>query len=91
MKHVIAPFAVLMLVGCTADSGVMQIGPGRYRITMESMGTVADAEASVIQRANQHCAALGRTADLNMTNSRPYQPYSHYSGASAEFTCVAPR
>lgn len=81
--------AVLSLAAC-ADTGVMQVGPGRYRITEESGWTVGTAETSVIQKANAHCATLGRTADVQITASRPYTAYRHYAGASAEFSCVAP-
>ena len=55
--------AIFVLAAC-ADTGVMQIGPNRYRITKESAWSVGTAETAAIQQAQAHCASQGRTADI---------------------------
>lgn len=86
MRTAILP--LLALAAC-ADTGVMQIGPGRYRVTQESFWSAGTAETAVAQRASEYCATSGRLANVNIT-SRPPVLYSSYAGASADFTCVTP-
>lgn len=77
---------VLLLAGCS-ETGVMQVGPNRYRITEDNFWTAGAAEASVLRQANEHCAKSGMAADTNL-QSRPAVLASSYAAASADFVCV---
>lgn len=76
----------LLLAGCS-DTGVIQTGPNRYRITEDNFWTAGAAETSVMRKANAHCAAQGMVANADIT-SRPQVLASSYAAASADFTCV---
>jgi hypothetical protein len=76
---------VVALAGCS-ETGVVQMGPNRYRVTQEAHMFLGTAEASATKQAQEHCAKQGQQADMQL-NSRAATTWAAAS-ATAEFTCV---
>ena len=80
---------VLVVTGLVAacSSGVMQLGPDTYRVSIEGM-SLTGSEAEAIAAANRHCTAMGRQVDVLAMKSTPYSMAS-YANATVNFKCVA--
>ena len=87
MQKIIMAIAAVVLVGCGASSGVLEVGPNRYRATEETRWSVGDAENRIIVQAQAHCAGRGQRANVAMQNTQPATSWS-YAIASAEFSCA---
>lgn len=84
----LAIIALLGLGGCNPTSGVMEVGPGRYRVTQEAVYTQSSAETSLVEQANRFCGERGLRPDLRIQSGQPATSWS-YAAASGEFTCIA--
>jgi len=88
MKMIIVLAGLVSLLGCRSSSGVLEVGPGRYRVTAEDAYTVSSAEADIVAQANRFCAGRSQRADLRITQSLPSTGWN-FATASGEFACVA--
>ena len=79
--------ALTVLTACSG-TGVMEVGPNRYRVTQEAYIAAANAETSVVKQASEYCAQRGQRADVRITDSRSASGWS-YATASGDFSCVA--
>ena len=87
MRWVLVTLCAAALTGCGA-SNVVQLGPGRYRVTADTEMSQSSAETAVVHAAQEFCGRQGKQADARITDARAHTAYRHYAGASAEFSCL---
>ena len=78
---------VLTIAGCS--SGILQLGPDLYRVSVEGM-TLGGTEAEAVKQAGAHCAAMGKQISTQGMQSEPMRAYSSYATAAVTFRCVPP-
>lgn len=92
MKRIGLVLAVLLVVGCSQNSGVVKMGPDSYMVTRQAatgfsgQGTLT---ADAIRQANEYCAQQGKTA--NVTHTQEAQPpyiFGNFPRSEVDFTCA---
>ena len=91
MRSCLALFSALSLVACAQSSGVQQVGPDTYQVSVHAAparGGAAGARGIALSDANAHCMAMGKQI---MTQSISSGSSSHLPGGTVEvtFQCLA--
>ena len=91
----LTPYAVILLAGCAANSGVVPMGGDTYMVSRQAptgftgAGTI---KAEALQEAGQHCTALKRDLlVVNITEAQPPFILGNYPRAEVQFRCVETR
>jgi hypothetical protein len=84
--------AVLLMVGCAANSGVVPTGPDTYMISRQAatgfsgMGTL---KADALREAGAYCIRQHKTAQLvSASESTPPFVLGNFPKAEIEFKCI---
>jgi uncharacterized lipoprotein YajG len=92
MKPSIILVAVtVMLSGCAANSGVVEVGPGAYLVSRQASTGFSGAgtlKADAINEAGAYCAKQGKK--INVTHAEEAQPpyiLGNYPKAEVQFMC----
>ena len=74
----------IALAACS--SGVMQLGPDTYRISLEGV-TLGGSEADAITTAGRHCTSMSKRLNVMSMQGTPMS-YATYATATVNFQCV---
>jgi len=84
--------ACLILTGCAANSGVVQMGEDRYMVSRQAATGFSGAgtlKAEALKEAGDHCRMLGRILVVNkVSEAQPPFILGNYPKADVEFSCV---
>lgn len=84
----------LIVSGCANSSGVLELAPDTYNITVEAAparGGAVGAKKIALQEANTHCTSQGkRLVVQNFQTSQNHVGFGSYTGiADITFMCVS--
>lgn len=90
MKATLIIAAAVVLTGCTSISPVTPTGPNSYMVGSNAHGGLTsdtEVKALAINRANEFCAAQGKTAQVTGSTSSGVQMWTPQN-SEVQFTCV---
>ena len=74
------------LAGCTQSSGVLEMGPDTYNISVHAAparGGVSGAKRLAFEEAKQHCATMDKHLLVKDTT---FGPSTHFPGGTVDLT-----
>ncbi|WP_447763897.1 hypothetical protein [Pseudomonas reinekei] len=89
MRIVIPGIALLALVGCTTNSGIVDLGGGNYVYEKEDAMAYNgnSVKVEILKEAASFCKKQGKELLVQSSDAKPYAPYSSYAGAEVQFSC----
>ncbi len=89
MRITVLAVALLGLVGCATNSGIVDLGGGNYVYEKEdSMAYNGSAvKVQILKEAAAFCAKQDKKMVVQSSSAKPYTPASSYAGAEVQFSC----
>ena len=84
--------ALMTLVGCAANSGVVPMGADTYFVSRQAatgFAGASDLKAETLKEANLYCLGQRKSAEvISMTEAQPPYLLGNYPKAEVQFKCV---
>lgn len=89
MRIVISALALLVLSGCTTNSGIVDLGGGNYVYEKEDAMAYNgnSVKVEILKESAAFCKNQGKELFVKSSDVKPYNPYSSYAGAEVQFSC----
>ena len=89
MKELILLLLVLIISGCAAKSGVVQIGTDTYVISRQSVTGLRNIKAEAFQEADEYCKSLNKHFSVVNTIEHPSAYiWGKFPKAEVHFMCI---
>ena len=92
MKSIITIIALLFLVGCAANSGIVPIGQDTFMVSRQAatgFPGLGNLKADAFREANQYCVNQGRSLQVVHTSeSNPPYILGNYPKVEIQFMCL---
>ncbi len=89
MRIVISIVALLALLGCTTNSGIVDLGGSNYIYEKENVMAYngSSVKVEILKEAAAFCEKQQKQMVVQSSTAKPYTPYSSYAGAEVQFSC----
>lgn len=89
MKVLVTTIALLSLLGCTTNSGIVDLGGGNYVYEKEDAMAYngSSVKVEILKESASFCNKQGKQIFVQSSSAKPYNPYSSYAGAEVQFSC----
>ncbi len=89
MKKGLIAVALVLLVSCAGNTGIVKISDDTYMLGRQSVtansGSVIKAE--LYKEANEYCAAMGKKFVQVSHSHKDFQQFQTFAGAEIQFKC----
>ena len=93
MKLPTVAAAVIVLVACASNSGVVSVGQDEYFVSRQAatgFSGIGNLKAEALREANAHCARLSKTMRvLETSESKPPYLLGNYPKVELRFSCAS--
>jgi hypothetical protein len=89
MRIAIPTISLLALLGCTTNSGIVDLGGGNYVYEKEDAMAYngSSVKVEILKESAAFCNKQGKQLVVQSSSAKPYSPYSSYAGAEVQFSC----